>query len=99
MIWCSSKDMAYSRWLNKVIYLLQEQKIPEELWNVIYDLNTFKLNIKDRHKIPQLKKELWIQDNELMKTNFIGVLTSQQLWIALQKKWNEGQSVSFDIIT
>ena len=64
----------------------------------MHDLNTFKLNIKDRHKIPELKKELWIKDNELMKTNFIGVLTAQQLWIALQNKWENENSVSFDII-
>lgn len=99
MIWCSPKDMAYSRWLNKVIYLLQEQKTEEELWNMIHDLNTFKLNIQDRHKIPQLKKELWIKDNELMKTNFIGVLTSKELWIALQNIWEKNNSVSFDILT
>jgi hypothetical protein len=99
MIWCSPKDMAYSRWLNKVIYLLQEQMTAEELWNIIHDLNTFKLNIQDRHKIPQLKIELWIKDNELMKTNFIWVLTSQQLWIALQDIWDQNDSVSFDIIT
>lgn len=95
--WASPKDMAYTRWKNKVIYYLQSFNSEEEILNAVHDLNTFKLNIKDRYLLPWLKKELNIEEDCLMKSNFIGLLIAQQLGIWLQ--WLKENTLWFDILT
>ena len=44
--WVSPKDMAYTRWKNKVLYYLQSFNSEEEILNAVHALITFKLNIK-----------------------------------------------------
>ena len=91
------KDMAYTRWKNEIIYFLQSMKSSKELIKNIHELNTFKLALKDRHLIPLLKKELWILEENLMRSNFIGLYISQQLWIWLQNI--NKRKIKFDGLT
>ena len=95
--WSSPKDMSYTRGKNQIIYFLQSLSSQEELLTAIHDLNTFKINLKDRHILPALKEELWIQETDIMRSNFIGLYISHQLGIALQ--WNNPKEVNFSILT
>lgn len=95
--WSSPKDMSYTRGKNQIIYFLQSLSSEEELLIAIHDLNTFKLNMKDRYILPELKKELWIQETDLMRSNFIGLYIAHKLGIALQ--WNNSEDIEFNVLT
>ena len=90
--------MLFSILENLLINYLQSLNSEEELLQSIYDLNTFKLNIKDRHILPELKKELWIEEKDLMRSSFIGLKVAKKLGISL-RPFQDKSEISFDILT
>lgn len=91
MPWSSIKDTLYQRWKNRVIDYLTEDGSLETAIKRYKDLNTFKFWPEELKYINEIKKELNVNDENLIYSLFIGRVLQDKLskW-----KWSAKEYLS-----